>query len=369
MVEYFVLISVPSIFAILGDISKNKKTKKFMYLVCFFVLIFLTASRVNLGADYKNYQRAYKYQNGSNIFRNFDFAFALLMRFASIIKLNFNGFLFLCSLINFIFLYKAFSYYDKDHISFLLITYLLYFDLFIYSLSAMRQFFTISIHLYALRYIENKKFLKYLFFSIIGGLFHWSGFVLILLYFVYRYLMNKGLKQNFCFLIFIAFLYFGLTKLFELIKPYLSYKITYYFFIKDDENIKGNLYIELFVLLMIFMIYFLTLKVKKIEFKNLKIFLNKEKKLIPISVISIGIFLMLKLLQNIQYQNILPRFQMYFYCQLPIFLNYFRNKYFRKNYILTIGIVLGLIILFYFKVQSNYLYYGNMTYNLVWMFK
>lgn len=364
---YFALITIPTVFVWAGDkLVTRKEYKKMLYFIGFFSLILITASRFELGADYEVYENAYYAQSSSwTELVNFDLLFAVFMKIPSMLQLNFHWFLFISSTINYFLLFKTLKYYNQDEIWFQFLIYLLFFGISIYSLSAMRQSFTIHIHMYCMKYVDMKMPLKYLIGTIIGGLFHWSGFVLLPLYYVYSYLQKKGITINTIFFIMISILYFSLDKLFVIFKPYMNYNLYFYFFIEKNVASSKSVLAFLLTIMLVFFIYFI-FSVKKVKFSYEKLIIYFSKMIIPNYCIATCIYIVLKILQFIQYQNVLPRFQMYFYCFIPFLIYYIEKTYIIKKFKFRIIVISILIIMFCSNVnESSYYSEYKMTFDWI----
>lgn len=93
-----------------------------------------------------------------------------------------------------------------------------------HSLSTMRQWLAVSIIFFSYKYIEDRKGIKFILCVLIAGLFHYTAFLLAILYFI-SYLNLK--KEVLVFLFFISFFSKGfLEKLLLLDLPVISkYKV------------------------------------------------------------------------------------------------------------------------------------------------
>ena len=154
----------------------NRKQYYFLILLPLLFLTFVLGFRENVGTDFEVYKTAYL---------NADFHFEPLYTFLNLILWRFGAnysWLFVSIVfIQFLFLYKAFKDYPfllSWGIFFLFTTGLLFSQL-----NIIRQATAFYIFLYAMRYAVNRQFGKYLLGVCIAGLFHYSLFVFVPLYF------------------------------------------------------------------------------------------------------------------------------------------------------------------------------------------
>jgi transmembrane protein EpsG len=103
-----------------------------------------------------------------------------------------------------------------------LLSLLLYFfcGYFFVSLNVMRQALVFSFFLYSIRYIESKKFWKYLTILAVISLFHISGLFLIPLYFIKNFVWSK----TFLIILVILSLLLGYSNFFLKLVPYIHFE-------------------------------------------------------------------------------------------------------------------------------------------------
>ena len=151
----------------------------------FFVISILLGGRYNVGTDWVNYKEYYDdiAANGINWLSGLEPLYLLLNKLVAGTGLS-SSFFFTCiSLIQLSIIYAVFKD-DKKHFALGMSLYFL--CCLSISLNIIRQSLAICIFLYAVRFI-GVSFPKFLCAIIIAGLFHYSSFVLLLVY-----LLNKN---------------------------------------------------------------------------------------------------------------------------------------------------------------------------------
>ena len=183
-------------------------------------LIFLTlfaGLRFNVGADYLSYEYLF-----NMIKSNQQTRMEPLYWFLNKISPNY---VVLCIIITFLSLYLIFkfiNYLDKKNFYFILFGYVSIYYL-QWNMSTVRQGLAISVFLYSTIFLFEKRYEKYLFFVLLGGLFHKSLFLAIFLYPIFKY----KIKDKYLIIIFFILFIFK-KELFELLEFFiLKYKISY----------------------------------------------------------------------------------------------------------------------------------------------
>ena len=159
---YIYLLIIVLVLSIIGVLIKSKIPLKIITLV----LILFSGFRYNVGTDYKNYQDIFTYEYGMK-----EIGYLPLIRF---IKYELGGtqqlvFL-LFSLFTILLIYKFIVRYSPyPYLS--IITYVTIAPFYLASFSGIRHFLAISLFLYSIKYIIERK--KVLFFIMIffGSIF------------------------------------------------------------------------------------------------------------------------------------------------------------------------------------------------------
>lgn len=206
MTEYIVIIYL----IILGLFLKNSKIKKWYYIIICLSIFLLAAYRdANVGNDTIQYLRFFDLVNQSSLNeiikgKYFEIGYIYINYIIKIINDSQLLFLFITS--GFIY-YGIFRFIYKNSknifLSLLLFVLLLYF---FESMSAIRQYLSISILLLSFDSIKNKKNVKFLISVFLAFLFHKSAIICILLYPLYNLKIgNKTRLILFLATIFLSF--------------------------------------------------------------------------------------------------------------------------------------------------------------------
>lgn len=354
---YSFIIILPTFFYILEHLIKTKNNLFEKIGISFLVLF--TSMRIGPGADYQNYLNYFnRSTTGFNTDR-FEFGFTILNKIIAQLGLSFHVLLFVIALFNGVMLYKAINENVTKYKWFAIFFYLIYFDLFIYSLSAIRQSIVVSIMLYSIRYIYRNQKLKYFTWTLIGTLFHWSGLILIPVLYIYRYLLNKNsyaIAGQFLSLFIIGYVVLG--RFIHLLRPYMNYNLQYYIFIQETDtqsSIVGAGITLILLLAWVLYIYKFLYNRETITSKEVKVGIC-----IDIPLLATTLFLALKVMQYLIYYSFIPRIQLYFYCFLPFAAANIVNKFNPHVRMLVMSsMIVLLIILFYYKYNSNIIYYKD----------
>ena len=118
----------------------------------------------------------------SAIFSTIDYGYALFNSITKYLGGSIQTVFFIMSFFTSLLLYKGLKTYMKfDTISLLVYFSLLFFIL---DMSGIRQGLALSIFFYSIRYIYERKFVKYLLLILFAASFHWSAYFLIPIYFI-----------------------------------------------------------------------------------------------------------------------------------------------------------------------------------------
>lgn len=309
MTSYLIIILIPTI---LYFIDENSGFKKGIFKkTAILFLIVVSGLRYGFGADYKTYYEAFiRMQNGI-LTDKFEWGYKLLNIIVAKTGVPFQVLLFVIAIFNLTLIYKSIEENVDNNKWLSIFLYLVYFDLFFYSLSAIRQSIVISIVVYTLKYIENQNFKKYFIWIIFGAFFHSSALIMIPVYFMYQFLRKQDYLSTMAIMIGITGLYIISIRFIPIIRPYIGSKLGYYLFIFDNSVVSYNIvYVIITELAMVAWIYFSC-------FLRRKYFFTGNYKSYT-SFLVVTVFLSLKIFQYMQYFSIIPRMQMYFYCVLII---------------------------------------------------
>jgi len=176
---YYINQLILGLFSLLNG---DKKSYEKYFLVFVILITLFVGLRYNVGNDYAEYFLEYYYfQQGNSIDNYYEPLYSLLNKITTSPIQVF----FICSVISFLFLYLAFNYFNKKN-SILLFS--LYFGMYliIFNIHIIRQGVAIAIVMYSWKYIDQKKFWKFILLVFIAMGFHISAIVALPMYFLAR---------------------------------------------------------------------------------------------------------------------------------------------------------------------------------------
>lgn len=196
MIPYYILIIAPLIIYLLG-LYKGKKYDKACISIFFILFLILLSLRSDLiGVDLANYRF---YFNRMSILSFIEvirysikgeFLFFLLVKIILLLfKNNFQIFLMIVALLSIVPIFKM--YYQKSNNAILTIALFITVAPFSLFFSGLRQAIALGISVFAFRFVENKKFVKYLFLVLIAYFFHRSAIFCLPIYFLYHSKITK----------------------------------------------------------------------------------------------------------------------------------------------------------------------------------
>lgn len=227
----------------------SRTDRRYQHIVSLMLIILISiiaALRYNVGMDYLSYDEIFnsiKYGNGNDI----EPGFYALCRFVNLIGGTSQLMFLVCSIFTLLIYYKAFRFLSNN-IVLTLSVFILFGQMYLNTFNAIRQCVAIAIFCYSIKFIIEKKCLKYLFCIIVASLFHMTALLLIPLYWI----LTK--KWNFIVKIFILLvsIYFLPNFILLLISnsSYASY-LTFEKF-STDASFINYLYIVVGAVIMIF---------------------------------------------------------------------------------------------------------------------
>lgn len=163
----------------------DEKLRKHINLLVIIVYVLFFGFRGLIGWDWSNYYPFYKNLNTHNL-SGFELGFVYYTYLIKSTFHSFQSFILISTIINAILLNIFFKRYLSEKYYALGIVIFIGFSGFILETDLMRNVKSILLFMLSLKYIENKKFLKFLILNIIGISFHWSSLVLLPLYFFFQ---------------------------------------------------------------------------------------------------------------------------------------------------------------------------------------
>lgn len=184
MLFWYIFVFVVYALAIFSYKYKNIRSLPWIFL-------FLASGfRYNVGTDYAHYYHLFIYQDG--MFEYKEPGYVFLVKLFSDLGLN-PQVMFLCfSFVTIFLFYKSFQYYFRhSEVGYLFATLLFIPFFYFFSLNAIRQALAVAIFFYSIRYIFEKRFVKYFVLIVVGSLFHRSILVMLPLYYFFNLAMSR----------------------------------------------------------------------------------------------------------------------------------------------------------------------------------
>lgn len=183
---------------LIADNVRYKLFKEIIWIILMTIIPLLIAcNRYGIGQDYNTYENMIDLAGQSSrlgfyiYFNDFEIGDWAFFKIFYGITNSPVGVFAVYSILTWIIMAIAILYYrDRVHIfTAIILIYILFYP---ESLNVIRQGLAIAIVLVALRYIENKKLLKFLILIIIATLFHYTSIIMIPYYFFYNYRNKYG---------------------------------------------------------------------------------------------------------------------------------------------------------------------------------
>ncbi|WP_186667716.1 EpsG family protein [Sporosarcina sp. BP05] len=191
MLVYTINLIYTTIANYLSRIITNKIISTVLSVSALFCAVLVAGLRYGVGTDYHAYEQWFSYYLSNSVrFDEYqDIGFALMVVTLQLFTDNPQS-LFLVSALITISLVIKFIKNNTDIYDlgfFLFITLYLYYSGF----NIMRQWIAISIFLYSLKYAFDKKYYKYILFVLLASSFHTSALLMLPLYFILNFKINK----------------------------------------------------------------------------------------------------------------------------------------------------------------------------------
>ncbi|MGQ7330380.1 EpsG family protein [Streptococcus suis] len=344
------------------------KQMKVVELVGIIVTSILLSLRDGVGADLKTYHNHYEVirRGFTPVVEFSDMGYRILEHTLARFDLSFHVFLFLISVFNLHTLFLFIKSQKLNYPSFALFIALGIFDLFFYSLSAIRQSIAISFVLLAVLALNQSKKKLSVFYLLLATTFHWTAIAMLPTLFIID--MKKKIRASLLFTLVVLFpmlYYVTINSPFVIDKlSALNYNMYYYLKIlpatQSTSLISFMLGLLVVILWVLYKLYFVG-----IVDDGLKLSIRKLKSLsvyIEMTIVDwfVFIFLLLHACVDLVYVSAIPRIEMYFYAVLPIFIAKELEKQSRGIATLSL-LMLSIVILaqLYFKIQTNLIHYGE----------
>ncbi len=305
----------------------NKKDVKLINgIICAvaaMVLIIIAACRgINVGYDTINYESYFSFKQQNPTSMVYEPLFEFFNWLVVYLKLPFNFLLLICSAFFIIALAVAiYKYSPNVAFSWFLFVALGFFG---NTFNAIRQYLAAAVFIFSLRYILKGKFISYLLCCLIAFYFHSSAIVLIPIYFIKYFKLNKWtiaitLVGTFLVGIFME----QITKLLSMITNF-SYYERYYVTKILWEPIKLYYVLYSFGMICVFLLFYLLRK----KLQNLN---DKQTKTLDLFMILFFFSVCIRMLGTFSHMfSLVNRFSVYFFISIIFIIPYFQFV-FRKE--------------------------------------
>lgn len=228
MAYWFVLVSI--IHSISFLIKKN-----WIFIIWVF-LAFISAMRYNVGTDYKAYSQMFVVLvNGTatGIWIDKEIGYLWLVDIVGFFNGNYQMVFAIISISTITLFYKGLKYFFKKKQTYLLFGTLLFIPMFyFYSMNGIRQALATAIFFYSIKFIINRRAIKYFVSLVVAILFHKSAVILFPLYWLINIKYSKLWLWIYFFLGIIILVMNPLQIIMEL---FTSMKIPYFYYFKDQQ--------------------------------------------------------------------------------------------------------------------------------------
>lgn len=266
---------------ILVKIGENKFSirNNIPFIISAFVIpigwhILFSRRALFVGTDTYNYYVDY---TGLDKF-NFEVGYRWWVTFCNWIGMDFSTFLFVSSLVILFFLFAGLRNYLDNALSMMVALSIYYFEFFFTSMNVFRQMFAVAIFFYAVNYLIDKQVKKYIIFIFLASTFHFSA--LMTLAFIPISYFERGRNRNkqlYYYLFLLLFLTIGPVGLIFVNNLFsLGYNLEF-------QQFGIGFFKDYFIPMLL--IFFVKLKRRKMETKELRVLENLFLMVIPIRVL------------------------------------------------------------------------------------
>ena len=362
--SYFFLLCFTFLFSLLGS-KKNYiklkslnydkyKVEKFHwninYLIAFILLVIIASIRQGVGEDFYGYQELYqnftKYSVFYSLYR-FEPGFLLITNILSSFYLNYNYFLFIYAFFTWFFFFISFR--NNYKILPYCLLFLILNGFYFWTFNGVRQATAITIFAFAVNYILSKDLKKFLLIILLGGLFHYSIFLLIPLYFIIdKNFLEKIFKRIPLLLFYFLTIYLNSLDLLrylanyviDIIPKYAAHTENMYTLTIEKNTGLGEIYNHI---INIFIIIISTVIIERFPKSKIYFYLTFIGMLLANMIMGIQIF-----------GRLVLYFIFFKYYVLGFISYYLIKKSTKENHAIFLVVILSFIILFIAEIH-----YGN----------
>lgn len=234
--------------------------KKFFFFFCLIQMTLIIGLRYQVGADYFSYERMYNYLGGGVYvgykYDGVEIGYSIINQILWKMGVPYWGLNLLIAFLTILFILKAIKEWSVD---FFLSVYLyISFFFFYHAMNQTRQGLSIAIGLYAVALLAKGYVKKFLFWIIVGSLFHITILIFLPLLFLRKIEFNKSAFCIYIALLFIASI--GFSIIFRVIQ-WTRYAI----YINSFYDVDGLTSSKLNLVVRIIMLLFALIRYKSIE--------------------------------------------------------------------------------------------------------
>lgn len=317
-------------------LNKKINNKFFSKYDCFIIILLslVCGLRYNVGSDYLLYQNAF---NNLATYERMEFGVATLIKILNGLGFSYNTFLTIISFCTITFSYFSIKKYSKyPYQSLFLFICLGYYSM---CFNGIRQMLAVSICLFSLKYLFNRKLFKYIICIGFAGTCHFTSLIMLPLYFIVDRIYSKKTLILFMMVSFILyFLYnpllYAFTHMFPVYMPYYQKTSLTYWKPGVGTYLIGTMHILMALII--------------IKYKN-KIIKEDEKNKFYINLFFLSIPFYVLSFQN----ALVSRFTYYFAIYEIFLIPYIINIFFiKKNKYITIIITILFIVYYIIHLYS-----------------
>lgn len=265
----------------------NKSNKKLFLVLSFLPLFILSALRYGIGYDYlKIYVPMFNFiSNGVKV--SWDIGAIWICKIINIFSNDYVYFFVITSFLILLFTYKGILKLSS-YPALCLLLFVLSGE-YISSFNIIRQYIALSIFIYSLNFILEKKMLKYIACILVASLFHNSAIVLIPIYFLCQ--LKTSMMKQIAIIIICGLALPFISDLVYSILPYFKYSS----YLNTDYNAYDPSYVSLILSILSYSVMLLFYKKNKSD-KKYKLFLNINLLYILFAILSFKLIASYRLL-------------------------------------------------------------------------
>lgn len=319
----------------------NKKEYSYADFIVLLLLILIAGLRYNIGTDYAMYYGMYFNQDDPNL-EKVEIGYKVLMDISyKVFQDNFVLFFIFCAILTIIPIYALIKKYSKYPTESLF--YFVTLGFYVLSFNMVRQAIAMAFAFYALKFLFDRKFLRYIIVVIFASLFHMTALIMIPMYWLSNFKFNtKKLLTILVILLFSGFL-------FNPIFNYVTTVIPQYSMYSSYQEMKAGIGTYIINSIYILLIIIIIINKKRIDEKSENDNYNKV-----INVITFSTFFIILSMQNTLMARLIYYWLMPIVLILPEMI-----RCVKENYRNTLQ---ALVLLFFIAFYIIHIYSFNGVY-------